>query len=1432
MAMTPSGNRLMFTTFNGEMWLYDPVTTALAGVVDVGLDPRAILVDPLGERAYVTHDDGDVSVVNVQGAAFEVEDIATGGSLRGFAITPGASYLYAADRTLDALKVIDLVAANETFRSVVAEIPALVDPVDVAVSQDGIYAFSLLQDGVGSARMLVSTIGFGPTLQNIYPIAGPPGTIVVLTGADFSEGINVDVNFNGERVEDVGTGLENELVVAVPADATSGPVTVEVGSGAHPRISNPLSFQVLGPSSGSLRFAATLEPTTVTGAGFTDDIAMSPKGTVVMIRDDDNILRAYDIRPNSATYHKALAFLTPDPNLGDIEFTADGKTAFFVARNAGPGGGDGVSAIIADPNDPGFGTNRTFLTTGFSAGVTLLRASPNNVHLFIYDGEVQDLWLYDARDVSLNVPPIPSAMINVVSALRDVAFHPTGRAAYALMGLPSGVQIIDTYPGSPTFGLAVAFFSLATSNFPPSAAICVSPDGTHVYVYTIDDASRSNVAEIHDFTVENPALGTIFSDPVVTTVGAETVGSFVVRRLHQSPRADRAIRSSTDGFILYDIDTPATPILPTVGVDEQLAGNDFAFTPDGARMYVVSPYHDFVRAYDFATTAAIGIASGNNQTGVGGAVLAAPIRVRVTDTLGASGAQGSPGVPVTFEAGSPNGLFEIPCPGGTCLVSTLIVPTDADGYAEARWWLWPGTGVQSVLASAEGVPGSPFSFVATAVPDPESLPLTVAEVIPLDNSDGISVSTAALVTFSREIEPATINAMSLFMQTATDATLVPVAFGFTGDNSKVSLTPLTPLAPSTEYEIVSTTGIEAVFGGGLLSNPGTTTFATRAPQPLALASIFPPSALPGSRVTIAGTGFAAENTVSFGGALATAAGNSIAITALIPLGATPGTVNVTVSNGLGSSNALPFSILAASTTVIDDVVANITMGSSAKSVVISGDGALCYAVSTDGDVVIPVGIESETTYPPIRVGDQPTAIVIHPSGNFAYVSNFGSGSVSVIDTDPASPTFHAVVGTIPAGANPVDVAVSPDGVRLAVANAGSNDVSMVDTDESSVTYNQVVATITSGSPAKSVVISGDGTLYVGTSTGVLVVDAFNNVTATITSGSGAKSVVISGDGTLLFVLTNEDEILVVDLQDGSPSENQVVATIGAGSGAKTVVISADGTLLYIVQEDTDEVLVVAIDIIPGVGVINNPDAASFTVASRVVGTLHTGEDPADVAIDPRGFRRVIVTNAGDGTLTVYGQELPVPVRLKSFDVAIEDGAAVVRWETSFEVGMQGYDIVRSQAENGRFDSVAKEMIRSSGSASGGHYEYRDETVSANRTYWYKLREVADDGLGAEYGPYSVTYRLADQLDQNVPNPFNPTTTIRYAIAGDNQVSLAIYDVTGRKVRTLVNERQRADVYRVNWDGINDRGQRVASGVYFYKLAAGKFTQTKKMVLLK
>ena len=89
-----------------------------------------------------------------------------------------------------------------------------------------------------------------------------------------------------------------------------------------------------------------------------------------------------------------------------------------------------------------------------------------------------------------------------------------------------------------------------------------------------------------------------------------------------------------------------------------------------------------------------------------------------------------------------------------------------------------------------------------------------------------------------------------------------------------------------------------------------------------------------------------------------------------------------------------------------------------------------------------------------------------------------------------------------------------------------------------------------------------------------------------------------------------------------------------------------------------------------------------------------------------------------------------------------------------------------------------------------------------------------------------------ELDQNYPNPFNPTTNIQYTLPQQGEVSLNIYNLLGQMVRSLVNNVQSAGTHSVTWDGANQSGQMVTSGIYFYRLSAGNFVSVKKMIMLK
>ena len=132
-----------------------------------------------------------------------------------------------------------------------------------------------------------------------------------------------------------------------------------------------------------------------------------------------------------------------------------------------------------------------------------------------------------------------------------------------------------------------------------------------------------------------------------------------------------------------------------------------------------------------------------------------------------------------------------------------------------------------------------------------------------------------------------------------------------------------------------------------------------------------------------------------------------------------------------------------------------------------------------------------------------------------------------------------------------------------------------------------------------------------------------------------------------------------------------------------------------------------------------------------------------------------------------------------------------------------------------------------------------EPVNPQAEGLFRIREAlgrdADGKLGQLLELGQVNARFvpgAFALQPNFPNPFNPSTTIRYQLAEDGPVRLEVFDILGQKVRTLVADLQTAGFHRVVWDSRDDAQRQVAAGVYFYRLQAGEFTQVRKLLLLK
>jgi len=198
---------------------------------------------------------------------------------------------------------------------------------------------------------------------------------------------------------------------------------------------------------------------------------------------------------------------------------------------------------------------------------------------------------------------------------------------------------------------------------------------------------------------------------------------------------------------------------------------------------------------------------------------------------------------------------------------------------------------------------------------------------------------------------------------------------------------------------------------------------------------------------------------------------------------------------------------------------------------------------------------------------------------------------------------------------------------------------------------------------------------------------------------------------------------------------------------------------------------------------------------------------------------------------LVGSRIPTGIGRISFDVDAREGRVSLAWLMPVEAGIR-FALSRalvSGGEPGAYHRIAENLA---GDATG-MVRYADASVRAGETYRYRITSLErEDAALDERNVYVPVARAA--LTQNYPNPFNPSTRIDYLVpdGGARRVRLVVYDVRGARVRSLVESLQPGGRYSVEWDGRDDRGQRVASGIYFYRLAQPGFTATRKMLIVK
>jgi hypothetical protein len=188
--------------------------------------------------------------------------------------------------------------------------------------------------------------------------------------------------------------------------------------------------------------------------------------------------------------------------------------------------------------------------------------------------------------------------------------------------------------------------------------------------------------------------------------------------------------------------------------------------------------------------------------------------------------------------------------------------------------------------------------------------------------------------------------------------------------------------------------------------------------------------------------------------------------------------------------------------------------------------------------------------------------------------------------------------------------------------------------------------------------------------------------------------------------------------------------------------------------------------------------------------------------------------------------IPLPVELASFSANVVSGNVHLQWITASETNNHGFEVQRSSGS----EFVTIGFVQGAGTTTETRsYSFIDKNVG-NGVNSYRLKQVDLDGSYSYSNVIEVDVEvpLSFNLYQNYPNPFNPATTINYEIASPVNVNLIVYSILGEQVMVLVdNQLREPGVYSVNFDASS-----LASGTYIYRIQAGDFVQTKKMILAK
>lgn len=457
-------------------------------------------------------------------------------------------------------------------------------------------------------------------------------------------------------------------------------------------------------------------------------------------------------------------------------------------------------------------------------------------------------------------------------------------------------------------------------------------------------------------------------------------------------------------------------------------------------------------------------------------------------------------------------------------------------------------------------------------------------------------------------------------------------------------------------------------------------------------------------------------------------------------------------------------------------------------------------------------------------------------------------------------------------------------VRFSLGPTSTNRDVFTSTLTQSVTVNPPAPapTVTAISPVSGPITGGSAVTITGTNfvagatvtiggvaaTGITVVSA-TSITATTPAGAeGAANVVVTNADVQIATLTGgftyvgiiEPVLTATTLRDVSADYSAIgeAGAIDGSAGEVTFSVrfndntgaAATGQSIgwAITNNGSESVFRLsagaAAEIVPGATLNVTTATAAGGIASITLdaeGAKTAGTTSVSVSATTTSTNSIGTSRALSATFAATW-DVPVAAELSSFAGSATPGKGVLlQWTVASQSGNLGWQVYRS-TDNVTFVQVG-DLVAGEGTVDAlRSYEFIDGNAPAADVLYYYLSQVDLDGSTAQspvievaMAPTAITGEelpIATTLRQNYPNPFNPETTISFDLAQATVVTLTVYDAAGQTVRTLVpGETYQAGRYTSVWNGRDNGGVKVASGVYLYELQTGEQTALRRMTLI-